>query len=97
METWSEVMARSLAAADVTAADVVHNAYGYGLFTGGLGFGLGAETIGAATVPVSGGFTKRTAHAHGRISAQPSFVALPPTRWYSRKQPEKKESIFRDA
>ncbi len=59
METWSEVMARSLAAADVTAADVVHNAYGYGLFTGGLGFGLGAETIGAATVPASGGFTKR--------------------------------------
>ncbi len=59
MEIWSEVMVRSLQAADVTAADVVHNAYGYGLFTGGLGFGLGAETIGAATVPASGGFTKR--------------------------------------
>jgi phenylacetate-CoA ligase len=59
MEIWSEVMVRSLGAADVTATDVVHNAYGYGLFTGGLGFGLGAETIGAATVPVSGGFTKR--------------------------------------
>jgi len=59
MEIWSEVMVRSLGAADVTASDVVHNAYGYGLFTGGLGFGLGAETIGAATVPVSGGFTKR--------------------------------------
>ena len=59
MEIWSEVMVRSLGAADVTAADVVHNAYGYGLFTGGLGFGLGAETIGAATVPASGGFTKR--------------------------------------
>lgn len=59
MEIWSEVMVRSLGAADVTPDDVVHNAYGYGLFTGGLGFGLGAETIGAATVPVSGGFTKR--------------------------------------
>ena len=59
MEVWSEVMVRSLEAADGTATDVVHNAYGYGLFTGGLGFGLGAETIGAATVPVSGGFTKR--------------------------------------
>ena len=59
MEIWSEVMVRSLQAADVTPADVVHNAYGYGLFTGGLGFGLGAETIGAATVPASGGFTKR--------------------------------------
>jgi len=59
MEVWGEVMARTLRAADVTTEDVVHNAYGYGLFTGGLGFGLGAETIGAATVPVSGGFTKR--------------------------------------
>lgn len=59
MEVWAEVMARTLRAADVTTEDVVHNAYGYGLFTGGLGFGLGAETIGAATVPVSGGFTKR--------------------------------------
>lgn len=59
MEVWAEVMARTLVAADVTAEDVVHNAYGYGLFTGGLGFGLGAERIGAATVPVSGGFTKR--------------------------------------
>ena len=59
MRIWSEVMVRTLGAADVTAADVVHNAYGYGLFTGGLGFGLGAEAVGAATVPVSGGFTKR--------------------------------------
>lgn len=59
MELWGEVMARTLRAGDVTTEDVVHNAYGYGLFTGGLGFGLGAETIGAATVPVSGGFTKR--------------------------------------
>ncbi|MCZ6676701.1 MAG: phenylacetate--CoA ligase [Candidatus Poribacteria bacterium] len=59
MDVWAEVMTRTLSAGDVTASDVVHNAYGYGLFTGGLGFGLGAETIGAATVPVSGGFTKR--------------------------------------
>lgn len=59
MEVWGEVMARTLRAADVTTGDVVHNAYGYGLFTGGLGFGLGSETIGAATVPVSGGLTKR--------------------------------------
>lgn len=59
MEVWAEVMARTLQAADVTPGDVVHNAYGYGLFTGGLGFALGSETIGAATVPISGGFTKR--------------------------------------
>jgi phenylacetate-CoA ligase len=59
MELWAEVMARTLAAGGVTSKDLVHNAYGYGLFTGGLGFGLGAETLGAATVPVSGGNTPR--------------------------------------
>lgn len=56
---WGEVMARTLSAGGVTRKDIVHNAYGYGLFTGGLGFNIGAETIGAATVPVSSGLTKR--------------------------------------
>ena len=59
MALWSEVMARLVVAGGVTAKDTVHNAYGYGLFTGGLGFGLGAETVGAATVPASGGHTAR--------------------------------------
>ena len=56
---WSDLMARTLAAASVTEDDVVHNAYGYGLFTGGLGFHYGAERIGAAVIPISGGNTKR--------------------------------------
>jgi phenylacetate-CoA ligase len=56
---WGEVMARSLSMAGATASDIVHNAYGYGLFTGGLGVHIGAERIGATVVPVSGGFTKR--------------------------------------
>jgi len=56
---WSELMARSYAAAGVTEHDIVHNAYGYGLFTGGLGFHYGAELIGATVVPISGGNTKR--------------------------------------
>jgi phenylacetate-CoA ligase len=56
---WGEVMARALSIAGVTASDVVHNAYGYGLFTGGLGVHIGAERIGATVVPVSGGMTKR--------------------------------------
>src|SRR5262249_29906183 len=56
---WSELMARAYAAAGVTAGDVIHNAYGYGLFTGGLGFHYGAEAIGAAVIPVSGGNTRR--------------------------------------
>lgn len=56
---WSNLMARAYAAAGVTAADIVHNAYGYGLFTGGLGFHYGAEAIGATVIPISGGNTKR--------------------------------------
>jgi phenylacetate-CoA ligase len=52
-------MARTLGAGDVGPGDVVHNAYGYGLFTGGLGFHYGAERVGAAVIPISGGFTER--------------------------------------
>jgi phenylacetate-CoA ligase len=59
VDTWSEVMARTLMAGNVGPSDVVHNAYGYGLFTGGLGFHYGAERVGAAVVPISGGFTDR--------------------------------------
>jgi phenylacetate-CoA ligase len=56
---WSELMARVYAAAGVTKDDVIQNAYGYGLFTGGLGFHYGGEAIGAAVIPVSGGNTRR--------------------------------------
>jgi phenylacetate-CoA ligase len=56
---WAEVMARVYTMAGCTRRDVVHNALGYGLFTGGLGFHLGAERIGAMVVPSSGGMSKR--------------------------------------
>ncbi len=59
IDTWSELMARSFAAAGVTKGDVIHNAYGYGLFTGGLGAHYGAERIGASVIPMSGGNTKK--------------------------------------
>ncbi|MBC7190472.1 phenylacetate--CoA ligase, partial [Candidatus Aerophobetes bacterium] len=59
IEIWSEVMARSLASAGCASKDVVHNAYGYGLFTGGLGVHYGAQKIGAKTIPISGGQTRR--------------------------------------
>jgi len=59
IEVWSEVMARCLSASGTTEHDVVQNAYGYGLFTGGLGVHYGARRIGAAVVPISGGNTKR--------------------------------------
>jgi len=56
---WADVIARALAAAGVTDEDIVHNAYGYGLFTGGLGFHDGATLLGAAVIPISGGNTRR--------------------------------------
>jgi phenylacetate-CoA ligase len=59
LEVWTEVMARTLAMGGVGPGDVVHNAYGYGLFTGGLGFHYGAERLGTAVIPMSGGFTER--------------------------------------
>ncbi len=59
IETWSGLMARALTMAGATAKDMVHNAYGYGLFTGGLGAHYGIERLGATVIPVSGGNTKR--------------------------------------
>ncbi len=56
---WSELMARSMASAGIRPGDVVHNSYGYGLFTGGLGAHYGAERLGATVVPMSGGSTER--------------------------------------
>jgi len=57
--TWSELMARALAAGGASRGDIIHNAYGYGLFTGGLGIHYGAERLGASVIPISGGNTKR--------------------------------------
>jgi phenylacetate-CoA ligase len=57
--TWADVMGRCLAMGGVTRDDMIHNAYGYGLFTGGLGAHYGAERVGATVIPVSGGNTKR--------------------------------------
>ena len=59
IETWSELMARCFVAAGLTKNDIIHNAYGYGLFTGGLGAHYGAEKLGASVIPMSGGNTKR--------------------------------------
>jgi phenylacetate-CoA ligase len=59
IDTWSDVMARSIHAAGGRPGDIVHVAYGYGLFTGGLGAHYGAERLGCTVVPVSGGMTER--------------------------------------
>ncbi len=59
IETWSELMARSFVAAGAHKGDIIQNAYGYGLFTGGLGAHYGAELLGASVIPISGGNTRR--------------------------------------
>ncbi|WP_432736380.1 phenylacetate--CoA ligase family protein [Maridesulfovibrio sp. FT414] len=59
IKNWANMMARSFAIAGATPADSIHNAYGYGLFTGGLGAHYGAEALGATIIPVSGGGTRR--------------------------------------
>ncbi len=59
IQMWSEVVARSLTMAGVGRADIIQVAYGYGLFTGGLGLHYGAEAVGASVIPISGGNTKK--------------------------------------
>jgi phenylacetate-CoA ligase len=61
IDTWATVMARSIRASGGRRGHILHNAYGYGLFTGGLGAHYGAEKLGCTVVPVSGGMTERQA------------------------------------
>jgi phenylacetate-CoA ligase len=70
LENWTELMARCMTMAGVRPGMVIHNANGYGLFTGGLGFHQGGERIGATVVPVSGGFTARQAMLLRDLGAQ---------------------------
>src|SRR3954466_64860 len=59
LDLWGEMVARSLGCAGATKGTIVHNAYGYGLFTGGVGFHLGGIRLGATVIPMSGGMTDR--------------------------------------
>lgn len=59
IEIWSEVMARTLSMGGVTKSDIIQNAYGYGLFTGGFGVQYGSRKLGCFTIPISGGNTNR--------------------------------------
>jgi phenylacetate-CoA ligase len=70
LDTWTDLMARCMTMAGVRPGMLIHNANGYGLFTGGLGFHQGGERIGATVVPVSGGFTARQALLLADLGAQ---------------------------
>lgn len=79
IQTWSRVMARSLMAVGMRPGDRLHNAFGYGLFTGGLGFHYGAEELGVMVTPMSGGQTQKQIMliadlAATAISCTPSYA-----------------------
>ncbi|HEV7147376.1 MAG TPA: phenylacetate--CoA ligase PaaK [Pedococcus sp.] len=77
LDTWAEVMARSIATAGGRPGDLLHVIYGYGLFTGGLGAHYGAERLGCTVVPVSGGMTERQVQLI--MDFQPRIVMVTPS------------------
>ena len=77
IDLWSTVMARSIRAAGGRADDLIHVSYGYGLFTGGLGAHYGAEKLGAAVIPMSGGQTEKQVQLINDF--RPSIIMVTPT------------------
>jgi phenylacetate-CoA ligase len=77
IDTWATVMARSIRAAGGRAGDIVHVAYGYGLFTGGLGAHYGAEKLGCTVIPMSGGMTERQVQLI--VDFKPDIIMVTPS------------------
>jgi phenylacetate-CoA ligase len=77
VETWARLIARSIRAAGGKAGDKIHVAYGYGLFTGGLGLHYGAELLGCTVIPVGGGFTERQVQLI--TDFKPDIIAVTPS------------------
>ena len=77
IETWTQVMARSIRAAGARPGDKVHVAYGYGLFTGGLGAHYGAERLGLAVIPLGGGMTERQVQLI--VDFRPEIIMVTPS------------------
>jgi phenylacetate-CoA ligase len=77
IEVWATVMARSIRAAGGRAGDIVHIAYGYGLFTGGLGAHYGAEKLGCTVIPMSGGMTERQVQLI--VDFKPQLIMVTPS------------------
>lgn len=77
LDIWGEVVARSLVTAGARPGDVLHNAYGYGLFTGGLGIHIGAQRLGCTVVPVSGGRTDRQIDLI--VDLEPRIITVTPS------------------
>jgi phenylacetate-CoA ligase len=77
IETWARLVARSIRAAGGKPGDKIHVAYGYGLFTGGLGLHYGAEQLGCTVIPVGGGFTERQVQLI--VDFKPDIIAVTPS------------------
>ena len=77
IDTWASLMARSIRAAGGRAGDKVHVAYGYGLFTGGLGAHYGAERLGCTVIPMSGGHTEKQVQLI--IDFEPDVIMVTPS------------------
>lgn len=77
IDNWANLVARSIRAAGGRAGDILHNAYGYGMFTGGLGAHYGAERLGCTVVPMSGGQTERQVQLI--IDFQPQIIMVTPS------------------
>jgi len=77
IDTWADLMARSLRATGARPGDIVHNAYGYGLFTGGLGAHYGAERLGCTVVPMSGGQTEKQVQLI--VDFKPDIIMVTPS------------------
>lgn len=91
IEMWSEAVARSLCAAGVTENDIVHNAYGYGLFTGGMGAHYGAEKLGAMVIPISGGMTTRQIQTLYEL--EPTAIMVTPSYMLNIAETIKKQGL----
>ncbi len=83
IDLWADLMARSLHAGGARPGDIIHNAYGYGLFTGGLGAHYGAERLGCTVVPMSGGFGERQVQLIREFGAARGADDHPATCWRS--------------
>ena len=91
LETWATVVARSIRAAGGRAGHIFHNAYGYGLFTGGLGTHAGAEKLGCTVVPVSGGMTERQVQLI--VDFQPDVITVTPSYMLSIVEEMERQGI----
>ena len=91
IDTWAHVMARSIRASGGRAGDIVHIAYGYGLFTGGLGAHYGAEKLGCTVIPMSGGMTERQVQLIRDF--EPSIIMVTPSYMLAIAEEMKRQGI----